>query len=78
MNIAVTEAARTLAPLGVLISNGIMSIVNLFIKINDYLNTNDRKAIENLAYSLKLEFPRESNEYVHNMAVKMYAESKDA
>ena len=78
MSIAVTEAARTLAPLGVLISNGIMSVVNLIIKITDNLSINHNRAIENLAYSLRLEFPHESNEYVHNMATQMYAESRDA
>lgn len=78
MTIAVTEAARTLAPLGVLISNGIMSVVNLIIKLTNTLSINDNRAIENLAYSLKLEFPHESYEYVHNMATKMYMESKNA
>lgn len=78
MNIAVTEAARTLAPLGVLISNGIMSIVDLVIKINDNLGINHSRAIENLAYSLRAEFPHESNEYLHNMATEMYMESRNA
>ena len=78
MTIAVTEAARTLAPLGVLISNGIMRVVNLIIKITDTLRVNDSRAIENLAYSLKLEFPHESHEYIHNMATEMYMESKNA
>ena len=78
MTIAVTEAARTLAPLGVLISNGIMSVVNLIIKLTDNLSVNHNRAIENLAYSLRLEFPYESNEYLLNMATEMYTESRNA
>lgn len=78
MTIAVTEAARTLAPLGVLISNGIMSVVNLIIKLNNNLSINHGRAIEDLAHSLRSEFPHESNEYLYNMATQMYTESRNA
>lgn len=73
MSTAVTEAARVISPLSTSISNGIMRSINYFI---DKMSEPSRqKSIEQLAYSLKLEYPNESDEYVMNLAISMYKDN---
>lgn len=75
MSTAVIEAARVISPLSTSISNGIMRSINYAI---ERMNKPAReKAIEQLAYSLKLEYPKESDEYVMNLAIAMYKDSED-
>lgn len=73
MSTAVIEAARVINPLSTSISNGIMRSINYAIKRMH--RPSREKAIEQLAYSLKLEYPKESDEYVMNLAIQMYKET---
>ena len=75
MTIAVIEAARTLEPLGVLISNVTMRLINFVFNVVRRYKVNDRRAIENLAYALSFEFPHEPKGYVYTIAVEKYKES---
>lgn len=78
MSTAVTEAARVINPLSASIANGIMKAINRAIDLmNASTRTSREKAIEQLAYSLKLEYPKESDEYVMNLAIQMYKENED-
>ncbi len=70
MSTAVTEAARVISPLSTSISNGIMRSINYMIE--KMSQSSREKAIQQLAYSLKLEYPKESDEYVMNLAISMY------
>ena len=75
MSTAVIEAARVISPLSTSISNGIMRSINYAIERMS--KPAREKAIEQLAYSLKLEYPKESDEYVMNLAIAMYKDSED-
>ena len=70
MNTAVTETARVLNPLSTSISNGIMRSIDACIAIFDARRR--EKSINDLAYALKLEYPKESEDFVMNMAIQMY------
>jgi hypothetical protein len=70
MNTAVTETARVLNPLSTSISNGIMRSIDACIAILDARRR--EKSINDLAYALKLEYPKESEDFVMNMAIQMY------
>ena len=76
MSTAVIEAARVINPLSTSISNGIMRSINYAIE--RMRRPSREKAIEQLAYSLKLEYPKESDEYVMNLAIQMYKETDHA
>ena len=76
MSTAVIEAARVINPLSTSISNGIMRSINYAIE--RMRRRSREKAIEQLAYSLKLEYPKESDEYVMNLAIQMYKETDHA
>jgi len=69
MNIAVTETARVLNPLSTVISNGVMSLIDLCFEA---LNAGrHEKNIKDLAKVLKLEYPKESDDFVMYMAVNL-------
>ncbi len=70
MTTAVTEAARVISPLSTSISNGIMRSINYAIE--SISKSSHQKTIDQLAYALKLEYPKESDEYVMNLAIEMY------
>lgn len=70
MTTAVTESARVLNPLSVSISNGILRSIDLVLKAMP--SKSRTKGIEDLAYSLQLEYPKESRDYVMHMAISMY------
>lgn len=70
MNTAVTETARVLNPLSTSISNGIMRSIDACIAILD--SRQRQKNISDLAYALKLEYPKESEDFVMNMAYELY------
>ncbi len=76
MTHAVIVAARTLEPLGVLISNAIMSLINFVLNIVRTYKNNDSRAIEKLAYALSFEFPHEPKGYVYTIAAEKYKESQ--
>jgi len=76
MSTAVIEAARVINPLSTSISNGIMRSINYAIERMH--RPSREKAIEQLAYSLKLEYPKESDEYVMNLAIQMFKETDHA
>ena len=76
MNTAITETALVINPLSTSIANGIVKSIN-FILDRMANRVDHKRAIQELAYSLKIEYPHESEEYVHNMAVDMYSEYKD-
>lgn len=69
MNTAVTETARVLNPLSTSISNGIMRSIDACIAVIDARR--NQKTVNDLAYVLKLEYPKESDDYVMNMAIQM-------
>ena len=73
MNTAITETALVINPLSASISNGIVKSIN-FILDRMSNRVDHKRAIQDLAYSLKIEYPRESEEYVYNMAIDMYSE----
>lgn len=76
MSTAVTETARVISPLSTSISNGIMNSINFTIELMSRPSKVSRqKSIEQLAHSLKLEYPKESPEYVMNMAIEMYKDN---
>jgi hypothetical protein len=69
MNTAVTESARVLNPLSTAISNGIMRSIDLCIEA---LNAGrHEKNVKDLAKVLKLEHPKESDDFVMYMAVNL-------
>ncbi len=68
---AVTETARVLNPLSTAISNGIVRSINkMFDFIMDQPSVR-AKNINDLAYSLRMEYPKESDDYVMHMAINM-------
>ena len=71
MTSAVTETARAINPLSVSISNGIMRSINFVIDRMSRVRLSNRKTVEQLAYSLRVEYPKESDEYVMNMAINL-------
>ena len=73
MNTAITETALVINPLSASISNGIVKSIN-FILDRMSNRVAHKRAIQDLACSLKIEYPRESEEYVYNMAIDMYSE----
>ena len=73
MSTAVTETARVIGPLSASISNGIMRSINFaFDRITAPKKMSRSKTIEQLAYSLQLEYPKESRDYVMHLAISMY------
>ena len=73
---AVNEAARSLTPLSVAVSSGIFKSIQAVLDAIGSLRKEDEKAIQSLVYTLKLEYPFETNEYIETMARDLYAESK--
>lgn len=69
---AVNEAARVLNPLSTSISNGIMRSIEAMITMLSR-RKNDKIA-NDLAYSLQIEYPRESRDYVMNLAITLLKE----
>ena len=76
MTSAVTEIARTINPLTVSISNGIMRSINFMIDRMSRVRLSNRKAVEQLAYSLRVEYPKESDEYVMNIAINLLKDAR--
>lgn len=70
MYVAVNETAKAISPLSIAISNGILRSIELMLKAIP--SRSDDKKIRELAYSLKLEYPKESDDYVMNMAIDLY------
>ena len=75
---AVNEAARSLSPLTTAVSVGVFKSIQAVLDAVTSLRNEDEKSIQNLAYTLKLEYPFETNEYIETLARDMYAESKNA
>jgi hypothetical protein len=75
---AVNEAARSLSPLTTAVSVGVFKSIQAVLDAVASLRNQDEKSIQNLAYTLKLEYPFETNEYIESLARDMYAESKNA
>lgn len=74
---AVNEAARSLSPITMAVSSGVFKSVQFVLDlVSD--RRKDEKYIKNLAYSLKMEYPFESKEYVESLARRMYVESNNA
>lgn len=76
MTSAVTETARAINPLSVSISNGIMRSINFVIDRMSRVRLSNRKTVEQLAYSLRVEYPKESDEYVMNMAINLLKDAR--
>lgn len=74
MYAAVNETARLVSPLSAAIASGIANSINSMLSIVS--ESRKEKTIEQLAYALRMEYPHESEEYVHHMATQLYAESK--
>lgn len=75
---AVNEAARSLTPLTTAVSSGIFKSIQAVLDIIGSLRNEDEKAIQSLVYTLKLEYPFETDEYIETMARDLYTESKNA
>lgn len=75
---AVNEAARSFSPLTTVVSVGVFKSIQAVLDAVAGLRNEDEKSIQNLAYTLKLEYPFETNEYVETLARDMYAGSKNA
>ncbi len=74
---AVNETAKTINPLSISISNGIMRSINFIIDaMLSPSKVSHQKRIQHLAYALKLEYPYESKDYVMYMATEMYKDAK--
>jgi hypothetical protein len=70
---AVNETAKTISPLSMAISNGIMRSINFTIAVMMAPpRVSRQKKIQHLAHALKLEYPYESKDYVMYMASEMY------
>jgi hypothetical protein len=69
---AINETAKTINPLSISISNGILRSTNLLLNMIN--RKSEERAIDQLALMLKLEYPKESQDYVRHMAIKMYEE----
>lgn len=76
MTSAVTETARAINPLSISISNGIMRSINFVIDRMLRVRLSNRKTVEQLAYSLRVEYPKESDEYVMNMAINLLKDAR--
>lgn len=76
MNTAVTETARVLNPLSTAISNGIVRSINKAFDVIMSQPSGRKKTINELAYSLRMEYPKESEDYVMNMAINMLKDAK--
>jgi len=74
MYAAVNETARLVSPLSAAIASGIANSINAMLSIVS--ESRKEKTIEQLAYALRMEYPHESDEYVHHMAAQLYEESK--
>ena len=72
MNTAVVEAARVLNPLSASISNGIMRSISATLNMLD--KRKHDKLVNDLAYSLRIEYPHESHDYVMNLAISLLQE----
>lgn len=70
MYAAVNETAKTISPLSVAISNGILRSINLMLKVFSIKSRS--KQIEELTNTLKLEYPYESRDYVMYMAQDLF------
>ncbi len=75
---AVNEAARSLSPLTTAVSVGVFKSIQSVLDMIGSLRNEDEKSIQNLVYTLKLEYPFETNEYIETLARDMYKESKNA
>ena len=75
---AVNEAARSLSPLTTAVSVGVFKSVQTVLDVIAGFRNEDEKAIQNLVYTLKLEYPFETKEYIETLARNMYTESKNA
>ena len=76
MTSAVTETARAINPLSISISNGIIRSINFVIDRMSRVRLSNRKTVEQLAYSLRVEYPKESDEYVMNMAINLLKDAR--
>ena len=76
MYAAVNETAKMFSPLSIAISNGILRSINAVLSVRT--SNARKKTIEQLTYMYKLEYPRESNDYVMNMAIQAYEEAYNA
>ena len=76
MTSAVTETARAINPLSVSISNGIMRSINFVIDRMSRVRLSNRKTVEQLAYSLRVEYPKESDEYVMNKEINLLKDAR--
>lgn len=76
MTSAVTETARAINPLSISISNGIMRSIDFVIDRMSRVRLSNRKTVEQLAYSLRVEYPKESDEYVMNMAIDLLKDAR--
>jgi hypothetical protein len=76
MTSAVTETARAINPLTISISNGIMRSIDFVIDRMSRVRLSNRKTVEQLAYSLRVEYPKESDEYVMNMAIDLLKDAR--
>lgn len=74
MYAAVNETARLVSPLSAAIASGIAKSINL--AMSAMIEARKDKAIDQLAYALRMEYPHESEEYLHHMATQLYEESK--
>ncbi len=75
---AVNEAARSLSPLTTAVSVGVFKSIQSVLDMIGSFRNEDEKSIQNLVYTLKLEYPFETNEYIETLARDMYKESKNA
>jgi hypothetical protein len=74
MYTAVTETAKTVSPLSIAISNGIIRSIDVTLSIMN--SRKNQKRVEDLAYALKLEYPKESYDYVFNMATNLLKDGR--
>lgn len=69
---AVNAAAQVLNPLSTSISNGIMRSIEAMTTMLSRRKNN--KIANDLAYSLQIEYPHESRDYVMNLAINLLKE----
>jgi hypothetical protein len=75
---AVNETARAITPISSLIASGILNSISFTLRaIEASRPVHHEKAIRDLAHSLKIEYPFESNEYVESLARRIYDDAKN-
>lgn len=75
---AVNETARMISPVSAMISNGILNSIALTIRVIESMRVpHHEKSIRELAHSLKIEYPFESQDYVESLARDIYKDTRN-